>query len=76
MIQIKLLKDWRSKKAGEIINISKKGGEQFVREGFGEYLDTKKEIVKEVRKFVAEKMIDNAKYNEKENIIEIGETLN
>jgi len=48
MIQIKLLKDWQSKKAGDIINISKKGAEQFIEVGAGEYVNTpKKEIKKE-----------------------------
>jgi hypothetical protein len=38
MIQIKLLKDWRDKKAGDIINISQKGGDTFVKAGAGEFV--------------------------------------
>ena len=72
MIQIKLLKDWKSKKKGDIINISKKGAEQFVEVGAAEYLDVKKEQKKGVHKFMAENYFDDAKYNEEEDIIEIG----
>ena len=45
MIQIKLLKDWKTKKKGEIINISKKGGSQFVKAGCGEYINKKQKVV-------------------------------
>ena len=37
MIKIKLLKNWRTKKIGDILNISKKGAEQFIKSGAGEY---------------------------------------
>jgi len=55
MIQIKLLKDWQSKKEGDVINISKKGAEQFIETGAGEYLDIEKEKKEGVKKFVSEK---------------------
>ena len=42
MIQIKLLKDWQSKKAGDIINISKKGGISAVESRVAEYYDNEK----------------------------------
>ena len=73
MIQIKLLKDWRSKKAGDIINISKKGGDSAVLAGVAEYLDKEKEIKKGVHKFLAENYFENASYDEKEDIIKIGD---
>lgn len=53
MIQIKLLKDWRTKKKGEIINISKKGANQFVEAGAAEYLDIEKENIQGTRKWMA-----------------------
>lgn len=71
MIQIKLLKDWKTKKKGEIINISKKGGDQFVKAGVGEYLNVEKENIKGIHKFIAENYFDNATYNEDEDIIEL-----
>jgi hypothetical protein len=60
MIQIKLLKDWKTKKAGEIINISKNGGDACVEAGVGEYLDTKitrAEAKKKVLEMAGEKEI-------------------
>ena len=73
MKQIKLLKDWQSKKKGDIINISEKGAESAIRAGVAEYLDVKKENIKGTRKWVAENYFKDAKYNEEENVIEIGE---
>lgn len=51
MIQIKLLKDWKNKKAGDIMNISKSGGDQFVKEGYAEYVQEEKKVkFKKVKK--------------------------
>jgi len=76
MKQIKLLKDWKTKKKGEIINISKKGAEQFIEAGVGEYFNTKKEIRKGVHKFMAERYFSDATYNEDKDLIEIGKPEN
>jgi len=43
MIQIKLLKDWGQSKAGNILNISEKGGRSAVNSGVAEYFNPKKE---------------------------------
>jgi len=43
MIQIRMLKEWGTKKIGDIINISKKGANSAIEAGVAEYLDTKKE---------------------------------
>lgn len=56
MIQVKLLKDWKSKKAGEVINISKKGAASFVSAGAAEYLNIKKEN-ENVAKFYRDKHV-------------------
>lgn len=72
MIQIKLLKDWKEKKIGDIINISKKGAEQFIAEGAGEILDVDKEKVKGTRKWIAKNYFKNATYSEEEEKIIIG----
>jgi len=76
MIQIKLLKDWKKKKVGEIINISEKGAEQFIKEGAAEYFNVEKENIKGIHKFLAEEYFDNATYNDKEDMIELGKKLN
>ena len=75
MKQIKLLKDWKTKKKGDIINISEKGAEQFVLAGAAEYLDIEKEKERGARKFIAENWNwgnVEGRYNEEENIIELG----
>lgn len=72
MIQIKLLKDWKSKRAGEIINISKKGAAQFISVGAAEYLDIPKENIKGIHKIIAKEHFNYAEYNEEDDIIEIG----
>ena len=47
MIQIRLLKDWQSKKAGDLINISEKGAKQFIKVGAAEYVkENNKGLVK------------------------------
>lgn len=56
MIQIKLLKDWRSKKEGEIINISQKGADSFIASGVAEYFNPEKEL-KETVKFYRDKHV-------------------
>lgn len=75
MIQIKLLKDWKELKKGEITNMSEKGAASAVNAGVAEYLDVKKENVKGVRKWLAKNYFQNASYNEEENTIEIGTSL-
>ena len=46
MEKIRLLKDWKDKKVGDIINISKIGAEQFIKENAGEYVTEENHIVK------------------------------
>ena len=64
MIQIRLLKDWESKKAGDIINISQKGGDAFVHAGGGEYILESKETSLDLKSL--EKSVE--KYCKKNNL--------
>lgn len=73
MIQIKLLKDWKSKKAGEIINISKKGAESAINAGVAEYLDVEKEKRKGVKKARDDFVLRDSTFkNNKELALTIG----
>jgi putative DNA primase/helicase len=58
MIQIRLLKDWQTKRAGEIINISESGANQFIKEGVGEVYNLEK-VAKEEAKYQSAKIILN-----------------
>ncbi len=44
MIKIRLLKNWKSKKIGDIINLSKKGADSAIASGVGEYVIDQSEI--------------------------------
>jgi len=85
MIKIRLLKNWRTKKIGDIINISEKGGASMVKAETGEYvLEPKKEneetyyeiLKNELEKPKIKKYIgDNLKNNEGFFIEHFGERV-
>lgn len=42
LVKVRMLKKWRSKEVGDIINISKKGAEAMIEAGAGEYVEASK----------------------------------
>jgi P4 family phage/plasmid primase-like protien len=60
-VKIKLLKDWHSKKIGDIINLSKKGADSCIAAGFGELVQDKEKDFKETK---TEEIIEKIKKNQ------------
>jgi len=72
MIQIKLTQDWKTRKKGEIINISEKGGTNFINEGYAVYPTTE-----EINNFKKEEKASMTKeYTEKDAEKDDAERIN
>ncbi len=57
MVKLKWLKEWRIRKPGDISNVAKKSAENFISQGYAEYLEEpkKKKTEKVVKKKTTEK---------------------